>query len=74
MKTYVTVSLHSEGGKASLVSQKLKDLGFDTTFGTHDFVYDWKDKDVSPSEIILFADQIQTKLEGMNVRLNITTV
>ncbi len=74
MKTYVTVSLSSEGGPASLISQKLKDLGFDTTFGTHDFVYDWKDKDVSPVEIITFVDRILTKLKGMNVRLNVTTI
>ena len=74
MKTYVTVSFSSEGGAASLVSQKLIEMGFESTIGSHDFMYDWKDKDVSPAEILNFIDRIQTKLKGQGIRINVTTI
>ena len=74
MKTYVTVSFSSEGGAASLVWEKLADMGFETTIGSHDFMYDWKDKDPSPAEILNFIDRIQTKLKGQNIRINVTTI
>ena len=49
-------------------------MGFETTIGSHDFMYDWKDKDPSPAEILNFIDRIQTKLKGQNVRINVTTI
>jgi hypothetical protein len=48
-------------------------MGFETTFGSYDFVYNWG-KDVAQNEIFTFVDEVQNKLKGMNVRFNITTV
>lgn len=73
MKTYVTVTLNSDGGLASAVTQTLTDLGFNSTLGSHDFVYDWKNE-VTPAQVIEFVDRVQSKLAGMNVLLHFTTV
>jgi hypothetical protein len=73
MKTYVTVTISSEGEKASIIAEKFKELGFKSTLGTHDFVYEWKGKDIAPVQVINFVDKVQTKLKGKNVLLNFTT-
>ena len=72
MRTFVVVSLSSEGGSASQVTNKLMDMGFETTLGNHDFVYNW-DKNVEPEAVIRFVDDVQKKLQGMNVLLQFVT-
>ena len=74
MKTYVTVTINSEGERASIIAEKFKELGFKSTLGTHDFVYEWKGKDIAPVQVINFVDRVQTKLKGKNVLLNFTTL
>jgi hypothetical protein len=66
--------ISSEGSLASEITDKLRDLGFETSLGSHDFVYDWKDKDVPPTEVIKFVDKVQTQLKGMGVKFNATTI
>lgn len=74
MKTYVNITISSEGAKVSNVVQKMRDLGFEAQLGTHDFVYQWKGKDVTPLEVIDFIDRIQTSLRGDHVLLHFTTI
>ena len=74
MRTYITVTLSSEGGKASEITEKLNDLGFESTLGSHDFVYDWKDKPTSADSVINFIDKVQSKLKGTNVLISATTI
>lgn len=72
MRTFVIVTFSSEGGSASQVTNKLIDMGFETTMGNHDFVYTW-DKNTSPNEVISLIDNVQKKLHGMNVQLQFAT-
>lgn len=74
MKTYISIFISSEGDKASRITEKLTGLGFETTLGGHDFVYDWKNKEITPTEVINFVDKVQNQLRGMNVRFSITTI
>jgi hypothetical protein len=39
MKTYIEVLISADGEKASLISEKLFDMGLKPSFGEHDFVY-----------------------------------
>jgi hypothetical protein len=66
--------ISSEGSLASEVTEKLRNLGFSTSLGSHDFVYDWKDRDVAPVEVINFVDRVQGQLRGMGVRFSTTTI
>ena len=66
------VTFSSEGGSASQVINRLVDLGFETTFGTQDMVYNW-DKSASKDEVIFLIDKVQKKLKGMNVQLQFAT-
>ena len=72
MRTFVVVTFSSEGGSASQVVNRLMDMGFETTFGIHDFVYTW-DKNASQDEVISLIEDVQKKLKGMNVQLQFAT-
>ena len=73
MKTYIEVLISADGEKASLISEKLFDMGLKPSFGEHDFVYNWKDEVVLP-EVLNFVDQIQLKLKGTGAILKFTTI
>jgi len=73
MKTYVEVLVSSEGGKASEITAIFKELGFDTAFGDHDFVYNWKEK-AGMEQVLTFIDHVQGRLKGMGVTLNFSTI
>ena len=73
MKTFVEVLISADGEKASLISEKLFDMGLKPSFGEHDFVYNWKDEVVLP-EVLNFVDRIQSKLKGTGAILKFTTI
>ena len=73
MKTYVEVYVSTEGEKASVLTHKLGDMGFEPSFGEHDFVYDWKES-VSMNEVLEFVDKVQGKLSGCKAILKFTTI
>jgi len=72
MRTFVVVTFSSEGGSASQVVNKLIDMGFETTLGSHDFVYHWG-KDATSQNVIELVDKVQSKLKGLNVLLQFAT-
>jgi len=74
MITYVTLYVAADGEKASEVTRRLKELGFETTLGNHDFAFRWKDRDVTPDVVINFVDRVQSKLKGTGVLMHFTTV
>ena len=74
MRTYVTVTVSSEGAPASQVLEKFKELNFKTSLGNHDFYYDWKEKEITPQMVIDLVDKIQASIKGMNVRLHFVTI
>ena len=73
MKTYVEVIVSTEGEKASVLTDKFFDMGFKTTFGQHDFVYNWKDK-ATLTEVLRFVDKVQSNLKGFGIILKFTTI
>jgi hypothetical protein len=73
MKTYVEVMVSSDGELASVITDRLFDMGLKTTFGQHDFVYHWKKK-VTLIEILKFVDSVQRKLKGTGSILKFTTI
>ena len=73
MKTYVEVIVSTEGEKASVITDKFFDMGFKTTFGQHDFVYNWKEK-ATLHEVLKFVDKVQLKLKGTGALLKFTTI
>lgn len=73
METYIDVLLSSEGEKASVIFNKLKEMGVKYSQGQHDFLYDWKGI-AKISDELAFVDSIQEKLKGTGVILKFTTI
>jgi hypothetical protein len=73
MKTYVEVMVSTEGEKASIITDLLFNIGFKTTFGQHDFVYNWK-QNVTLPEVLKFIDTVQKKLNGTKALLKFSTI
>ncbi|MFH1013001.1 MAG: hypothetical protein V1769_00635 [Thermoplasmatota archaeon] len=73
MNTYVEVIVSTEGEKASVIAEKLLDMGLKTGLGEHDFVYKWKEKTVLP-EVLKFIDSVQSRLVGTKAMLKFTTL
>lgn len=73
MNTYVEVIVSTEGEKASVIAEKLLDMGMKPGFGEHDFVYRWKENTVLP-ELLKFIDSVQSRLTGSKALLKFTTI
>lgn len=73
MKTFVEVLVSANGEKASIITDKLFDMGLKTTFGQHDFVYRWKKK-ATLIEVLRFIDKVQSELKGTGAILKFTTI
>jgi hypothetical protein len=52
----------------------MKELGFRTTLGTFDFVYEWTQGEVPSTKVIDFVDEVQRKLNGSGALLHFTTI
>ncbi len=74
MITYVTLYVAADGEKASEIAGRLKEMGFETTLGNHDFAYRWKEKGVTPETVLNFVDRVQSKLRGTGALMQFTTV
>jgi len=72
MKTYVEVYVSANGEKASIITEKLLELGLKPTIGAHDFEYNWKDEHIL-SEVLKFVDHIQAKLKDSGAILKFST-
>ncbi len=73
METYLDVYLHADGVKASVIYEKLLEMGFKPTIGDHDFVYNWK-RIVNLEEEIAFVDTVQTALKDTRALLRFSTM
>jgi len=72
MKTYVEVYVSADGEKASVITERLLEIGLKPAIGEHDFVYSWKDN-VILSEVLKFVDHVQSKLKGSGAILKFST-
>lgn len=73
MKTYVEVFVNADGEKASVITERLLEMGLTSAIGEHDFVYRWKD-DVVLVEVLRFVDKVQSKLKGTGAILKFRTI
>ncbi|MHA2407782.1 MAG: hypothetical protein ACXACA_05385 [Candidatus Ranarchaeia archaeon] len=73
MKTYVTITFNSEGAEPLKIVEVMRELGFDASFGQHDFVYNWKEP-VPIESVMNFLNKVHSRLKGLNFQYTITTI
>jgi hypothetical protein len=69
----VEVYISADGEKASIITEKLLNIGLKPTIGEHDFVHNWKEN-ATISEVLKFIDNVQAKLKGTGAILNFSTI
>lgn len=73
-KTYLVLHFGTaNGNKPSEIAKKLEEEGFESSLGTVDFVYDWKDKEPSKQEVLELADKVSEVLGGTGAVFNLDT-
>lgn len=73
MRTYVRMIFNSEGASPDKIVAVMRELGFEESFGIHDFVYKWKNK-VAIDEVLALITRMHQKLKGLIVSYEVITV
>lgn len=71
-KTFLIMYFNVEKEKASEVIKKVELVGFKTTFGPVDFVYEWENKPTK-EQVLELADKLTEGLKNTGVMFNIDT-
>jgi len=71
MKTYL-ILYFSGNEKPSDVAKKLESIGFKTTIGKHDFIYDW-DKEPTKDDILALGDKVTDVLKDTGIVFKLQT-
>lgn len=72
-RTYLVVYFGTEGTRnAREIAEKLEILGFETRFGSVDFIYDW-DMEPTKDQVLDLADKVVEALKGSGAVFNLDT-
>jgi hypothetical protein len=72
-KTYLVMYFGTQGVKASDIAKKVETAGFQSAFGSVDFIYDWKGKKPTKEEVLALGDRLVKALEGSGAVFNLDT-
>ena len=72
MRTHLIVYFGTNGVGPSEIAKRVEEVGFTTTFGPYDFVYDW-DHAPKKEEILALGDKVCKALEGTGTVFNLDT-
>lgn len=71
-KTFLVMYFNAGKEKASEVAKKVESVGFKTTFGPVDFVYEWQQVPTK-EQVLELADKLAEALYSTGVMFNIDT-
>ena len=72
-KTYLIMYFGTDGVKPSELAKKVESLGFETAFGSVDFIYDWKNKKPTKEEVLALGDKVANMLKESGAVFNLDT-
>jgi len=72
-RTYLVMYFGTNDTMPSEISKKLESLGFSTSIGSVDFIYDWNGRKPAKDEILDLADKLVKMLDGSGVMFNLDT-
>ena len=71
-KTYLVIYFGTKNIKPTEVAKDVESLGFETNFGSVDFIYEWGEKPTK-EQVLRLADKINEKLKESGVIFNLDT-
>jgi hypothetical protein len=73
-KTYLVMYFGTDDEvEPTEIAKRVEALGFVTTFGSVDFVYDWKNKKPTKEEVLALGDKLAKALKGSGAVFNLDT-
>jgi len=73
-KTHLVLHFGTKNNKKpSEIAKELSKIGFESSLGTVDFVYEWEDKEPSKEDVLGLADKVSEILEGTGSVFNLDT-
>ncbi len=73
-KTYLIMYFGTNGTiGATEIAERLEELGFETTFGSVDFIYNWRDEKPTKEKILAIGDKVTEILKGSGAVFNLDT-
>jgi hypothetical protein len=75
--SYITVNLNSEGATPTEVTDKLKGMGWEVTYGPYDYKYSWTETENENYDniydFLTKLENIHNTLKGLNVYYKVVT-
>lgn len=73
-KTYLIMYLGTKGNSNMMeIVSRVEEIGFISSLGPADFIYDWKGKKPTKEDIFKLGDKLMEKLNGSDVTFNLET-
>jgi hypothetical protein len=72
-RTHLVMYFGTDSVSASEIAKRLEVLGFETTFGSADFVFEWGLKEPSKEEVLALGDKVVQSLKGSGAVFNLDT-
>lgn len=71
-KTYLIMYFGTKGTSTTEIAQRLESLGFETQFGSVDFVHNWNDKPTK-EQVLALGDKVADALKETGAVFNLDT-
>ncbi len=72
-KTYLIMYFGTKGFSASEIAKRLEKLGFETSFGSVDFLYHWGNEKPTKEKVLALGDKITELLKDSGAVFNLDT-
>ncbi|MEM3154870.1 MAG: hypothetical protein QW165_04890 [Candidatus Woesearchaeota archaeon] len=72
-KTHLVMYFGTRGVDASEIAKRVEALGFETHFGSVDFIYQWGDSKPSKEQVLALGDKIVAALKDTGAVFNLDT-
>lgn len=71
-RTYLVMYFGTKGVGATEIGRRVESLGFKTTFGSVDFIYEWQDKPTK-EQVLALGDKLCEALKDSGAVFNLDT-
>jgi len=72
-RTYLVMYFGTKDVKASEIAKRVESAGFETMFGSVDFVYEWKGGKPSKGDVLALGDKLSALLKDSGAVFNLDT-
>lgn len=73
MKTFLVMYFGTREVPPSDIAKKLEEIGFETQYGPHDFIFDWGERNPTKEDVLALGDKVAVALKDSGSVFNLDT-